>query len=167
MRSLSDKTLSTLIADSIINNDSFDFLDSINEKELATGCILTAPSASDKIILLNAINIILHHLIDNDKYISSILKSISEVYNESNIKYIYDSHVDTYKLFITQGKYLNLEKISIIDKNSVATINDLFIHGTLYEHENTKIAMHVQLFIYASVWFDMDEYLEYLYYLYK
>lgn len=168
MRWLPDDKISTLIADSVIKSEGvLEFLDSINETKWDFGCILTAPSKKDKIILLQAIKIMLSYLTSNNKFISNRLKAICDIYNVSNIKFIDDDHVNAHKLFITHGQYLNLEEISFLDKDSVATINELSKKGLLHENERLEMLYSIQLFIYASVWFDMDDYLEYLYYLYK
>ena len=166
MRSLSNDTLSTLIADSIYKFEALEFLDVTNVKRDKIN-VLVSPSINDKIILLNAISIILHRILEEDnKSISAILKSISEVYNGSNIKYIEEPDINFYKTFITHGKYLGLQKITFLNEDSVATINDLFLHGLLANYPSDQMLFNLQLFIYASVWFGMDEYLKLLYHLY-
>lgn len=167
MRSLPNDTLSTLIADSVIKSEGcLSFLEYINEIKHDFGCILIAPSNEDKIILLNAIKIILSYITSNNKFISNRLKTITNVYNKWNIRFITDDHVNMHKLFITRGNYLNLDEISFLDQDSVATINELYKKGLLHEHEYLELLQSIQFFIYASVWFNMDNYLEYLYYLY-
>lgn len=165
MRSLPSDTLSTLIFDSIWNSESIQFLNVVNVKKGRVNILIT-PSDEDKIILINAIEMCLSKLKLNNVDIESIIQHIICIYNTSQLKYIDSKEINFYDVFKSFGSNLNLNTLSFLSTDCVATIDSCLKNKSDFSEDNLKL-FRVQMFIYASIWFDMDKYLKYLYYLYK
>lgn len=162
MRSLPEESLANLIADSILNFESFYFTEMINIRNGRIN-VLVSPSKKDKVLLLNAISILLSMKTNNTNFIDKTLELISEEFNKSNIKYIKDDDINFYNVFATHGTSLGLEKLSFtITRRTL----DCIRNKKPLKLEDS-INLRIQLFVYVSVWFDMDRYLKYLYYLYR
>ena len=164
MRSLPEESLISLIFDSIFRSNRMIYLYKINKKTNRI-TILVSPSKEDKVILLNAITIALNKVFDN-KEVLNIVKSISEIYNDSHIKYIESDDINFYDVFISSGESLGLEKLSFLSEPCLERIDNA-LKNNIPLNNTDSILFKIQMFIYASVWLDMDDYLEYLYYLYK
>lgn len=162
MRSLPEESLANLIADSILNFESFYFTEMINIRNGRIN-VLVSPSKKDKVLLLNAISILLSMKTNNTNFIDKTLELISEEFNKSNIKYIKDDDINFYNVFATHGASLGLEKLSFTITRR--TLDCIRSKKPLKLEDS--INLRIQLFVYASVWFDMDRYLKYLYYLYR
>lgn len=166
MRELPSDTLSLLIYDSIINTDSMEFLNMVNIQKDKIN-ILVAPTYNDKIILINAITMCLSLIDDFDsKDIETIIKSILDVYNVSHLEYTKADDINFYEALITPRNQKYFEHLKFLSDICVATITDK-LKNTLSLNNNEKIKLKTQLLVYASVWFDMDKYLRYLYYKYE
>ena len=165
MRSLPSDNLSALIFDSIWNHSSLHFLNVVNIKKGRVNLLVT-PSTEDKIILINAIVMCLSKLGLNNMEIKYIVQAILNVYNTSALKYIESNDINFYDVYKSSGDILNLKDLTFLTTNCVATIDNWLECASQIPEEDLRL-FKVQMFIYASVWFDMDEYLKYLYYLYK
>lgn len=113
--------------------------------------ILISPSINDKILLIDTIDKCLSLVNINDIDIKDIIYRITNIYNFNNLKYIdcNSNIIDTNLMFLTN--------------DCVATIMSNAKSGCIQDLDILKI----QMFVYASPWLDMDEYLKYLYYLYE
>lgn len=157
-------TIVNLIFSSIYSAQSLKFLDfvNINSQELN---MLVTPATNDKIILINSIKECLS-LVFDDAAISNIIKTIIDVYNETPVlKYTELDDINFYSV-LTNKTDIVPKKLTFLPEHCVANIiNALQTNKSLPENE--FYLFKVQMFIYASLWFDMDGYLKYLYHLYK
>lgn len=165
MRELPENTISLLISDSIFNTNITDFVEFLNIKEYTNIKLLKAPSINDKCILINAISISLKKIGIDDNYFKYLIPSITKVYSELHLEYTEDDI--TYSSYLgVKTKRIVPENLKFISKNCVATIGKSLDSGS--EIPTTELDItKLQLFVFAATWIDVDEYLKYLYYLYK
>lgn len=128
--------------------------------------ILVAPSTEDKLILIDAIKMCLTKVYEDNKGIEKLIHDIVDIYNKSYLMYTNLDNINYYDIFVRVGIPLGLNNLSFLSEYSVATIIDKLRTKTKLT-DIELIEFKIQMFIYASVWFDMDKYLKYLYYLYK
>ena len=149
MRSLPMHNLVSLIANSVLITPYTDFKEFIkiyyNSKDSG---ILVSPLNEDKVLLIQSISKCLSLININTE---DLVPCIVNHYNNCSLKYLEanSSIADPSLTFLTNDR--------------VAMIMNRVQQGYNKELDIIK----VQMFIYASPWLDMDEYLKYLYYLYE
>lgn len=152
MRSLPMHSLVSLIANSIFITPSYtDFEEFLNFRQYKGDKILIGSSNEDRALMIESIAKCLYLVGMNDLDIRTILFRLTSQYNKCNLSYLTANS----NFYDPSFKFLTNDRVAMIIKNTKA--------GKKEELDMFKI----QMFIYASPWLDMDEYLKYLYYLYE
>lgn len=165
MRSLPIDNITSLMYDSIFNSESLEFLNFININKNYIN-ILKSPSQEDKIILLNVIKKCIDNFKFDDNQDKKIFKSVFNVYNKTNLAYTELDDINYYDVLTGKTKVPYLGNLNFLSKDTINTIDEKIKSESKLSIKDNYL-FKTQMFIYASVWFDMDEYLKYLYYLYK
>lgn len=166
MRSLPDDYIVNMITDMIYNSISFPYTNFINMIRYNNISILKAPSYEDKLLLLRSI--IVYFSIYTDKYdflIENHIKALTKVYNDFNMTTInYEEIPFNDILFIkTEDRNLwHMYDIIFIPEKIILDIEDKFKNKTKLSSEILNL-IKIQMFIFTSVWIDMDELLIYLF----
>ena len=163
MRSLDFDILTKLIATSI--QDRSEFLNCVNIKKGALN-LLVAPSQNDKIILINVLKILLDTLTDyRPKNTFRIIDKVIDVYNKTDLEYTFLNDINFYNILTGELEVKYVNELNIFHEKTTAKFIDA-IQNNKTVSEDDFYLFKIQMFMYASVWFDMDKYLEYLYYNY-
>lgn len=157
------------IVDSIHNFD-INYEDFINYYNLSDDLmVLKSPSNDDKILLLETISTYFNkyrYVLKDRISLDGYLSVLSEVYNEHCIGYM-NHKISFYNLLtFSEEEYVYrlgyLYNINLLRENEVNIIIDNHEKGTIMPEYLYRL-VNLQLFIFASVWIDMDKLLLYLY----
>lgn len=166
MRSLPDDYLVLMIVEMIHNSLSFPYTKFINMLKCGNTSILIAPSIKDKNILLRAIidYLTVYTNISNENKDNCIEKLV-EVYNQyhmDTIKYNTIPFIDLLCLNTQSIELWYMLNINFINKSTIKEIKLSYKNKTQLPEDIINL-IKLQMFIFASVYIDMDELLVYLY----
>lgn len=167
MRSLPEDYLVSMIIDMIYKSVSFPYTNFINMIKCKNKTILFGPSNRDKIILMRAIIGYSSLYIDNyfNLLIDDNIDKLVRVYNDHNITSINYNTIpfDNLLLYkVDDNKLWHLYDINFLDKCTISVIENSYKDRTILP-ENILTLVKIQMFIFASVYINMDELLIYLY----
>lgn len=161
---MSIDSLANLIFSSIYTSVSLPFLKFVNIRKGNVN-VLISPFVDDKMILINTIKECLSLVLD-DVSITNIIKNIIDVYKTTAFEYTELDDINFYETLNGNMSDLIPDSLTILSDHCVAKIINALKAGKQLSEEEFYM-FKVQMFIYASLWLDMDGYLKYLYYLYK
>lgn len=164
MRSLPHDSIVSLIIDSIFSFNDLKFLNVVNMVHLNNINLLVTPSLGDQYILIDAIIACLRKINIANKDIERIIDGVIDRYNNTTLNRINSNDLNFYNLLSKQEE---VKDITFLSTFCVATIQHKLNDDYRLLTNEELYMFKVQMFVYAAIWFDMDEYLKYLYYLYR
>lgn len=151
MRSLPMHNLVSLISNSIFITPFTDFEEFLNIHEYRNDKILIGSSHIDRILIIESVDKCLSLIGMDDMGIKKTIYCLTSHYNSCSLRYLTASS----NFFDPSFKFLSDNRVAMIVKDIEAAKKE--------ELDMVKL----QMFVYASPWLDVDEYLKYLYYLYE
>ena len=164
MRSLPFKDLSILIARYIDESTNLSFLKFVNIDRCSTHLSrLTPPSIEDRLILLDSIGLYTN-IIFPKEITKNLMKIMVYIFKNTSITYIPDEYIPFMELILCDTYIENLSELNFIAENEELYYK-LAIGGdnAAFDELEFKI-FKLQLFMMTSLFMNMDEFLEFLYY---
>lgn len=168
MRSLPTNDLIVMIIGLIKESISLPFMEFITTNEVNDMSILVAPEQKDKIILVNVIgNYLLQYTNLPKERIDKIIAKLIAVYNENNFVCLYNSHLYSIGILFKKIQLKYIDDINFIseDEKLLNRIKYALTNKKQLSEEDFDL-LRIQIFMLASVWLNMDEFLKYIYYYY-
>lgn len=166
MRSLPEEYIVYMITDMVYNSVSFPYLNFINMLRCENNTILIAPSYKDKVILLKAIIEYFKIYLSEYDIVNNLIPKIVEEYDKINMTYIQGYvHIpfNDILFFKTDIEELwHMYNINYLSETIVKIIKESYKMKVNLSKE-IKDKIKIQMFIFASLYIDMDELLVYLY----
>lgn len=166
MRSMPEEHIIDIIVDMVYNSISFPYLNFINKFKCKDRIILISPDYNDKIILLKSI--IKYYSDHTDKYdflIDNHIQELVESYNKINMITIKNNDIPFNDILLYKADDKNLwtfYNINFISEKHIIKIEENYKSKEPLPVDILD-QIKIQMFIFASLFIDMNELLIYLF----